>query len=787
LENKTNNFQYYCLFFLSGASALIYEIAWLNRIQLIMGYTIYALATVLASYLLGLAWGSFSSAKLLEQKVSGLNYYLFFELAIAIYALVFYPLLSLTHSLYSPLATYFNWSIYSLSLIQFIFCGVLIFIPTFLMGATLPLLADHLFKKDKGLADNISGLYSANTFGAFAGCLFGGFILLPTIGYEKTIYFAALINLSLFLIAILSEEKKIVNDLPSLKLILSSIIPDKNSFNFEKQHRGLLFILFVSGFISVGSQILWNRLAQLIFGASAYIFPMITGVVLLGITIGAILVQKYFHGREAKEKVLGFSLFLGSLFFAGGNYLYSNMPLVVSRFLQSVAPGHIEYVLFQLTFTSLCLLPSIIALGILFPTCMSLYIDQSEKEHSSVGTSYSVNILGVIASSVICSFVILPQFGIQNLESVLLVLLSLAFLVFVIKIKKVEMGFFIIPIFLFVLVKVLPAFDKSLLTEGYFYNRGEKFSNTRFLDYSSVHNWQHSKLIDYKDDAHGTISIHQSQNASKDDSYWFKINGKVDGNSRGDKSTVQLLALLPLLISTDYESVLTVGLGTGETANMTGSFPKMKESVVLELSPSMIEFSEKYFYNQSFYIWNDERFKVLNRDGREFLLHNEKKFDLIISEPSNPWVDGIGSLFTIEYFNLVLNSLSKNGVGVIWFHSYGLSCDALYSVFKSAHLAFPSLRVFKRSSDLFIVFSKKKELHFKKIDDKYNFLKEEFNRIVYKEKIIGDFESALKGLTWFENRAQLETVSRQNVFNNDDNQYLQFSAGKSYYQNLNCN
>ena len=188
----------YILFFLSGFSALIYEVSWPNRIQLFMGHTIYALSTILGAYLSGLAVGVLGAHRIIKLNLNPLFVYFIFELLIGIYGLVFFPILSGVQFFYSPLVINLDLSLPALSFFQFIFCGIVVFIPTMMMGATLPLLANFLYKEKGEMAKKIPFLYAINTFGAFWGCLAAGYIILPSLGYSKTIYLCPFINILLF-------------------------------------------------------------------------------------------------------------------------------------------------------------------------------------------------------------------------------------------------------------------------------------------------------------------------------------------------------------------------------------------------------------------------------------------------------------------------------------------------------------------------------------------------------------------------------------------------------------
>jgi len=262
-----------------------------------MGHTVYALATTLAAYLSGLALGAIFTPHLKRSKISSLWLYLIVELIIGAYGLFFYPFLKGIEVPYSALVVWLAPSLSVLSLLQFITCGFLIFIPTLLMGTTLPLLAHYLYTHDNEIAIKIPSLYGVNTMGACLGVFLTGYAILPCFGYGNTIYFAAGINMTLFLIGSIyfTAEKR-----PSWQELKSGVGKIFKSTEPVASFSDLLsggdlsacVILFVSGFVSMMVQVIWNRLAALGFGPSTYIFPLVTSIVLLGIVLGSFLFRK---------------------------------------------------------------------------------------------------------------------------------------------------------------------------------------------------------------------------------------------------------------------------------------------------------------------------------------------------------------------------------------------------------------------------------------------------------------------------------------------------------------
>jgi spermidine synthase len=778
----------YMLFFLSGFTALVYEVAWLNRIELLMGHTIYTLTAVISAYLSGLALGSLYSKTFIKKGVNTFHVYLVFELLIGIYGLFFYPLINITESLYGFFISSDQIPLAALSIIQFCFTFLLILIPTTLMGTTLPLLSHHLFKTKEELSTNISSLYGINTLGAFFGCMLAGYFILPSIGYFKTILLCALINLFIFLLA--------TNYIESFKFPKwRDFFNFKNFYkqNILKSERFLLLVIFIAGFSSISMQILWNRYASLLFGASVYIFSLITGIVLLGIYLGSILSNKLLTKVNHEKNLLSI-LFISGILLLLGSHIFASSGILVHNLHQNFQVNFIGYCIFQFILSFLCLIPGATLLGALFPYSLSLYLKNKDDGAQGVAYAYALNILGVIIGSIIISFVVIPMIGIEGLKNLTpFIILLTPLYYFTVRNKSIYAAITLI-LFSILIIKIVPNVEKELLTQGYFYNRIKKTSDKEllkrgFLNWSSRHKSKRHKLIDYKDDVHATVSIHKHY--KKSDQTWFKINGKVDGNtSPNDLTTVRMIALAPLLIRSDYQDILTIGLGTGETANLTADFPQMKTSDVVELSSAQIDFSKKYYKKYSSSIWSDKRFKVFNRDGREYLEHTKKKYDLIISEPSNPWQNGVGNLFTYEFFQTVSKRLKPKGVASIWLHLYGLECDAIESAALAAAKSFKYMAILKVETDILFMATNENTFAIRQLPSSLAKLEKIlFNTLDPKLKNL-ERKKAYQQISkmWLMDSGTILSFDSHNPnINTDDNQYLQYSAAKTYWMKFACN
>jgi spermidine synthase len=792
----------YACFFLSGLSALIYEVAWLNRIQLVMGHTVYSLATTIAAYMIGLAAGALLLPRVrrLAKRVGGadaslglgsLKLYLLAELSIGLYGLAFHPLLAALQIPYGALVTRFQLSLPILSVLQFCFCGLLIFLPTLLMGMTLPLLADYLHSRGEDISERIPGLYGVNTLGAASGSWLAGFLILPSLGYTRTIYLAAIVNMLIFILATLFYGGRISGE--------SVARPEPEAAPTLRQALGAedvaaCWILFVSGLASMVAQVTWNRLAALGFGPSVYVFPSVTTVVLLGMGLGSLAYDRLGRELRSSGRVLIFLPTAAALAYLAGNYALTRAPLFVLYIHSYHKPGFWALTALGMLWLCLCLLPAAALQGSLFPAAIAAITRRKgAAAPRALAVGYALNIAGLVVGALAGSFWLLPWLGIERLSDLLFLLLIATSAGLALSAEWVPQVAACVWAMGWIALHVLPPYDWNVLTSGYFYNRtkipdDDKMREAGFLGLTTyADTLKTSPVIAHHDDPHATISIHRLQTNT---AYrLFRVNGKVDGNNREDLVTTRIVALLPLLARPDAESALTIGLGTGSTVVETlKSYPKMRTSKVVELSPSMIRYAREYFPDVSGPLWTDPRFEAINRDGRDFLEHSPDQFDLIISEPSNPWVDGVGSLFTTEYYKSVARRLTPTGVASLWFHTYGLDCDAVKSVLGAAGEAFETVYVFYVGKDIFMLAGGKglklqaipRELSQAEVD-----LFEMGNALVSTGRR-DRYTAFLQNNLFFE-RPALEQMTSFSERNHDDNQYLQYSSGRSFAQRVDCN
>jgi spermidine synthase len=460
-----------------------------------------------------------------------------------------------------------------------------------------------------------------------------------------------------------------------------------------------------------------------------------------------------------------------------GLFLFAELPYLFVVLYRSLSDSLnlIFLAKFLLAFVVM-FLPTLL-IGSLFPLVVKLHTTNLSRIGRSIGEVYSLNTLGCILGSFSSGFVMVPLLGIQ--KSILLAIglnILLAFMLLLaspyrLKAMKIPLTLAII-IGSIAMALNIPRWNPSLMSSGvYMYVRYVlDLDREELLD---RYGKDADPVLFYKEGYASTVSVHKSKTS---ENVYLKVNGKVEASTIGDMPTQVLLGQIPLLLSRNHEDVLVIGLGSGVTVGSAATFPARNITVV-ELEPAVVEAS-KHFSQVNHHILEDPRLRVVTNDARNYLLVTPEKFDVIISEPSNPWMAGVSNLFTREFFILGIQRLKPGGVFCQWLQLYKISPDNLRSILRTFHDIFPHLLVFEASEyDLLILgsfeplFIDQGRLERRLSQPR---VKEDLKRIKVQSlrDIISHFVFGTQEVPAFVQKAPINT---------DDNALLEFSAPKTLY------
>ncbi|MGB8297416.1 MAG: fused MFS/spermidine synthase [Polyangia bacterium] len=704
-------------FFLSGASGLILELLWTRMLTLVFGSTALAVSTVLATYMGGLGLGSYLAGKVADRIKNAVGAYALAEAAIGLYALAvpwlihFYP--GLNHWLWATFGDHYTL----LSLLRFVASAALLIVPTTLMGATLPLLSRYFVSRPfefGRVSLRLGTLYAVNIFGGVSGSFLAGFISLPLIGVRSTNFLAASFDMSLAVAIVIAQRVRkrwpAAPKGPSLDELAAQANPAENNLPVisPAARRAVLFAFAVSGATAMTLQVLWTRALAVIIGSSIFSFTIILLAFLIGLGTGSAAFGRLAQRFRDPVRSLAM-LHLGIVGAIGLSYLITDrLPYVFTYLLASTSITADAVLVCQFTLACIAVLPSTFLMGAIFPITVRVVTASLGRVGRDVGSAYALNTVGAIVGSFLSGFVVLPQLGLQRGIYVSAVLdLGLAALLFAVS-TSLAPSRRILGIAaaagMALLALALPRWNLTDFSIGFF-----RVSMAR--DYIEMvehrhqkKKWQRPKLVYYKDGIATTVSVDQWGKV-----FSLKNNGKVDASNDADMPTQISVGLLPLLLYQNDHApkVALVGFGSGVTAGAVTQYPIASLEVV-ELEPAIYEASH-FFDNVNQRPLENPKVRALAGDGRNFLSQRSDLFDVIISQPSNPWITGVSNLFTREYFQDIKARLRDDGIFCQWAQLYEMAPWNIKAIYRTLAEEFPYVMVFAAedlSSDTILIASR---------------------------------------------------------------------------------
>ena len=683
-------------FFLSGLAGLIYEVVWARQLGLFLGITSYAHTAVITAYMAGLAAGSFYFGRHADQRSQPLKTYAWLEIGVGLYAALTPWLFTLLQVLYVDLSDVSHIGEMRGHLSRFVIAMLALLIPTFMMGGTLPLLVRGFTRVLPDLGKTTSRLYGINTLGAMSGTVLAGFILLPTIGVTATIFVGVIINLGIAVVVLAILRHVRTDHSAHYAQPVPQAAPHQP---LSDQSRIVVLVAFATaGFAALLTQMAWIRALILVVGGSVYAFAITLASFLAGIGLGSLLYARYaskpvalLSGPMLRERMVQAALLalMISLTLLLGLPVIGKLP---AWFLAGYAAGLSDnFALFQLFIFSLSIgvmiMPTLL-MGVMFPLVTVIWTRSISHAGRGVGAAYATNTSGTILGALLGGLLILPWLGIHDsvrLAAGLYFLVAAGFWLFaVVGIKRVGQlavagvaGLLIVSI-----AWLIPPWDKTMMMSGIFSRPGSMNMAMREQPGKSL-----KQIIDghdllyYEEGLDAAVAVRRKKDSASSQRT-LVINGKADASSAGDMPTQILLAQLPLAVKPLAESALIIGLGSGITAGSIATSAALRDVTILEISDEVVEASA-LFQPENYNVLADPRVNLVTADARNFLMATPATYDLIVSEPSNPWISGIANLFTHDFIRLAKRRLNPGGVMTQWFHIYSMSDADLKTMLKT--------------------------------------------------------------------------------------------------------
>ena len=687
-------------FFLSGATSLALEVAWAKELSYILGNTIYAVSTVVAAFMGGLGLGSGLASKYAQRVKNPILAYARMEWIIGVCAMVSIPLFRSTEGIFRMLYSVLEPGHGTFLLVRFLVVFVLMLIPVTLMGMTLPVVVGAYGRRKEGYALEVGVIYGVNTLGAVGGTLLGGFLLVPWLGLWKTCVVVGAADAIIGVVLWCLQRR--VGAIEDIRIEKESSEQPKTKWTPAQVLIGGIFL--VSGAVAMVYEVGWFRLLSLVLGPSVHAFSVMLAVFLIGIGLGSVMAARWaqttrrpWMAMAGLEGLIGVTA-LGTMAF------YNELPVWYFRLFRGLAEGEaigMHLMAQALVAGAVVLLPTL-GMGALFPVVVRVFREAGEermKPESSVGGLYLLNTIGGIIGSLLGGFWLVP--GIGMWKSVMVasgVSVGLGVIVWM-GVKEVKWLPKAVLLGVAALVvgggiAALPRENVKELNQGWYYSRPEDLED-------GFRQLQVAQLLFYREGVNAAISVVRAGKTIS-----LRTQGKPDAsNIRTDLYNQFLVGHLPALFAPEGARAAFIGYGSGMGAGVMMAHPHIASLDILEIEQGVMDASPYFeFLNRG--VLRDPRVEVIVEDGRTHLTYTPKRYDVIVSIPSNPSTAGVSNLFTADFYEIVRKRLTEKGVFLGWMQLYHVSEESFRVVAASIAEVFPHVAMFHSSHNILFLASK---------------------------------------------------------------------------------
>jgi predicted membrane-bound spermidine synthase len=688
-----------CIFTVSGFSGLIYESIWSHYLKLFLGHAAYSQVLVLVIFMGGLAIGSLLAGHFSTRWKRVLLAYALVEAITGVIALLFHGAFDritqasfvhvIPHLGSASAVQAYKWGL-----------GALMLLPqSILLGMTFPLMSAGFVREAPDSAGrSVALLYFTNSLGGAIGVLASGFLLIPNFGLPGAIMTAGLLNLVVAFATWLLVSKMSLPETSAAQRIAPPVAADARALSY----RFLLFASLVTGMASFCYEIGWLRMLSLVLGASTHAFELMLSSFILGLALGGLWIKRRVDRATDPRNFLAIIqvamglLALLTLFVYGRTFDW--MSVVMNTFTRTQL-GYTGFNWSSHAIASLLMLPATFCAGMTLPviTFAALRIGAGER---AIGGVYAANTVGAIAGIVLATHVLMPAF---NAKGVIfagaamdfgLGLLLFATMAPPARVRRTAAAG-VIGVVAFAVTYLAASVDPLTLTSGVFRYGFSRSSQDEVL-----------YLRDGK-----TANVSVSRKGSE---VSIATNGKIDasinmgpGAAGVDELTQTLLGALPLMLSPSPKTAAVVGFGSGMTTHTLLSDPGIERVDTIEIEARMVEAAHRGFFPRNRQAYEDPRSHIHIEDAKTYFSVANKQYDIIVSEPSNPWVSGISSLFTQEFYRHVSGRLNEGGLLVQWVQLYEIDFASVASIMKALSPWFQDYAVYIADRDNIVIVARK--------------------------------------------------------------------------------
>ncbi len=688
------------LFFASGFASLTMEVIWAKEISQLAGSGVRASAAVASVLLGGLALGALLAGTFADRLLRPLRAYAWVEAGIALWAVVTIPLAPRLADLLSPIApapaAEPGWG-----MLATVVCLVL---PgSLLMGATTPLVVRFDASSQPGPGRNetagtsLGRLYASNTVGGALGAAIAAFLILPAMGLRGSLLLAAGISL-------------VVAGAATWLTLQSAAAPRRMPHAEADRPRQAgrepwlpFLLLFLAGAASMGCQVAWTRVLVLLFGSSVQALGLTLAFGLAGLAAGSAIAAWALNRGVPPQRVAAWSLGLASALTLLTLPAWGNLPVAVVLSQARLGSSFATAVLLQSLFASFLVVPPAAALGALLPALTAVR-GRHEQAGRLAAEGYGIDSAGSVVGGLATGFVLLPRLGAFDILRSLIMAETAILVMLVWRMPPRPAGrrsWALVAAALLAGAWLCPRWDPELMTSGpLLYGPAYlRVGGSRATGIAAAMRAR-GDLVLHEEGADATVTVRRSSAGTSS----LQINGKTDASDGADLPSQILAGALPALLHPDPQRALVIGLATGSSDFAAAAAGAARVDGV-ELSAGVAR-AARHFAAVNGGILRNPRFRLTLADGRSFLRSSARRFDLIVSQPSNPWVAGVTNLFTTEFFRLARSRLDPGGAVGIWVQGYAMSARDFRSIVATFLQVFPEAMLFEESpggGDYFLI------------------------------------------------------------------------------------
>jgi len=736
------SYLYFTLFFISGVSGLIYESIWSQYLKQFLGHAAYAQTLVLVIYMGGMAVGAWVVSVWTKKIGNLLLGYAIVEIALGIFAFYFHDaFIAYLNVSFDTVIPALNSPV-PITVYKWVTASLIILPQSMLLGATFPLMAGGILRRFPGLSGyKTSVIYFVNTFGASIGVLVSGFYLVKEWGLAGAIFAGGVIDMfvGVAILALWLYDK----DAQKAKMAENAAVPAVNTENIAVAAADMAIdienlmdrgstpltsiddtanpaetappsaadrreyyypLLAIAGLTATASfiyEIAWIRMLSLVLGSSTHSFELMLSAFILGLALGSFFIRNKLDKIKNAPRFLAIvQIIMGATailtLFSYGN-MFKFMVVTIDG-LDKTESGYLFFNIISHLICMIIMLPSTICAGMVIPLIIHMLYKRGYGEQT-IGKVYAINTAGGIVGVVLAVWVLMELVGLKFVLIIGAVIDMGIGLYAIYHFRETREGFsrtIAVPACIIVLIVALSFgnVDPSLASSGVF----------RYGSISSS-----KRVVGHIDGKTASITLFKSH-----DNLVLSTNGKPDASVgmleefSSDEYTMMLLGVLPLSVREETKTAAVIGLGAGMTSHYMLYDPGIELLDVIEIERGVVTLAEKIGPKVA-NNFTDPRCHIHVEDAKTFFSARNRTYDIIVSEPSNPWVSGVSSLFSKEFFSHIRRHINDGGVLMQWFHSYEADITILVSILKALGESFPKYDIYMVGSDLLIIAAKDPE------------------------------------------------------------------------------